>query len=620
VGVTALDADPRTAADDQIINAERIVLGAMMSGGPDVVADIAGRLTADDFTRPAHGRVFQVICDLWAGDQPTEPMPIVAEMQRRAAEDRAHPAYGVQMIYLVECVEAVPSLANAGWYAGQVAAAGYRRRTAEVLTSASGRLAAGADPAEVAAWTTTSLDSLGRPGKPARTPTGRRARVTWGTEIEPEPPRWAWNDDGSDLPPDKLASMQIPVPFGRLPVGAMAIAAGREGTGKSSFGIWLAAHITRGTLPGDYFGTPRRVFYVAVEDSWKHTLMPRMIAAGVNRSMIGRFDVVVDEDTELTLSLPADLQLLEEEMSRHRVALLVIDPLMSAIGSNIDTHKERDTRTALDPLAKLADRTGAVILGIAHFSKASGTDVSALITGSGAFKNVARSIFGFARDQEDGTRIFTQVKNSLGRDHHDLPSLAYEIDNVTVETRKGPAHVGRFRFAGMSEQSVHEALGGSRSAYSTRDAEAWLREYLDDAGGAAPSKEIKEAAKEEGITDKILRKARESLNVTIEQSGFPKTSTWRLGTASVVPSGAQSVPPSPPTRLGATAALGTTAGLAAPGRIVTESSDAARSILAPTTATRAAAAAAVPSTPRPPAPYSLARSASPASPPPTGTA
>jgi len=253
VGVTALDADPRTAADDQIINAERIVLGAMMSGGPDVVADIAGRLTADDFTRPAHGRVFQVICDLWAGDQPTEPMPIVAEMQRRAAEDRAHPAYGVQMIYLVECVEAVPSLANAGWYAGQVAAAGYRRRTAEVLTSASGRLAAGADPAEVAAWTTTSLDSLGRPGKPARTPTGRRARVTWGTEIEPEPPRWAWNDDGSDLPTPGLATARdgAGAPLGG-PVAPVVAATAPTSTRSS------AGSLEGGPAPSEALRRPRR--------------------------------------------------------------------------------------------------------------------------------------------------------------------------------------------------------------------------------------------------------------------------------------------------------------------------------------------------------------------------
>jgi RecA-family ATPase len=236
------------------------------------------------------------------------------------------------------------------------------------------------------------------------------------------------------------------------------VAAGREGTGKSSFGIWLAAQITRGLLPGSFYGSPRRVFYVAVEDSWKYTLVPRLLAAGADLDRIGRFGVVSEVGDELTLSLPSDNSRLEAEMTRHGVALVVIDPLMSVIGAKIDTHRERDVRTALDPLAKLADRTGSVVLGIAHFNKGGGTDAASLITGSGAFKNVPRSVFGFARDEadDDGGRVMSQVKNSLGRD--DLPSLSYLIESAEVETKKGVATTGRFVFTGESERSVAEVL------------------------------------------------------------------------------------------------------------------------------------------------------------------
>jgi hypothetical protein len=93
---------------------------------------------------------------------------------------------------------------------------------------------------------------------------GRRIRLTWADTITPEPVTWAWLDHGA----------------GRLPIGCLALAAGREGTGKSSFGIWLAARVTTGKLPGALFGTPRKVLYAAVEDSWKHTIVPRLIAAG----------------------------------------------------------------------------------------------------------------------------------------------------------------------------------------------------------------------------------------------------------------------------------------------------------------------------------------------------
>ncbi|GAA1028009.1 hypothetical protein GCM10009557_11470 [Virgisporangium ochraceum] len=245
----------------------------------------------------------------------------------------------------------------------------------------------------------------------------RSYRITWASEIEPEPVVWAWEDAG----------------HGRLPAGSLSTAAGREGTGKSSFGIWMAARITTGTLPGAFYGQPRPVLYVAIEDSWKHTLVPRLIAAGADLSRVGRFDVVVDEGEEVTLSLPVDNAILEAAIRDAGVVLVVIDPLMSVISDRVDTHRERDVRTALDPLAKLADRTACVILGIAHFSKGGGTDAASLITGSGAFKNVPRTIFGFAKDEADesGGRVMTQVKNSLGRE--ELPSLRYTIESAACQ-------------------------------------------------------------------------------------------------------------------------------------------------------------------------------------------
>jgi len=212
------------------------------------------------------------------------------------------------------------------------------------------------------------------------------------------------------------------------------VAAGREGTGKSSFGIWLAAQVTRGQLRGAWWGQPAGVIYVAIEDSWRHTLVPRMIAAGADLDLVYRAEVaVVDQLRTATLCLPADNQLLEAAVREHQVAL-VLDPLLSVIGAGIDTHRERDTRLALDPLARLADRSGAVVLGIAHFSKAASTDASTLITGSTAFRNVARAIFGFAGD-DDGAHVLSQTKNSLGRS--DLPSFAYTVESVTVATRPG---------------------------------------------------------------------------------------------------------------------------------------------------------------------------------------
>ncbi len=356
-------------------------------------------------------------------------------------------------------------------------------------------------------------DPTGEPATPSR-----RLKVTWADRIEPEPVDWAWQDDGQ----------------GRIPAGALCIAAGREGTGKSSFGIWLAARISRGTLPGIFYGRPRKVFYVAVEDSWAHTLVPRLIAAGADLSRIGRLDAVEDEGRESVLCLPTDLSLLEQAIIDDiddDVALVILDPLLSLFGKGLDSHREQDTRRALDPLAKIADRTGAVILGIAHLNKSAGGDAATRITGSGAFKNVPRAVFGFAKD-DDG-RVMTQVKNSLGLDG--LPSLAYNIETAVVPTVSGPAETGRFVFCGESDRTVDDMLRDANSGedHSERnDAAAWMTDYLTQQGGTAPSKEVIAAGKEAGYSLSTLKRARTKAGIHTASSGFPRTTTWSLSPVS----------------------------------------------------------------------------------------
>jgi hypothetical protein len=349
-------------------------------------------------------------------------------------------------------------------------------------------------------------------------PTGRRLVLTAASEIEPEPVVWAWEDVSDGLAPNS----------GRIPLGSLSVAAGREGTGKSSFGIWLAAQITQGILPGQLYGQPRPVIYAAVEDSWKHTLVPRLIAAGADLTKVFRVEVVEDEQVGFTLSLPTDNVLLERDIREMSAALLVLDPLMSTINANIDTHRERDVRVALDPLARLADRARCVVLGIAHFNKGAGTDPSSLITGSGAFKNVPRSVFGFAVDG-DGGRVMTQTKNSLGR--LDLPSLSYQIEGVDIPTRLGPAHVGRLKWLGHSDRSVTDILGergDTEEQEDRKDAAKWLRGYLVDNGGEAAAVDVFKAGDKDGFGKDALKRAKKRAGVVSEKDAMDAGWMWRI--------------------------------------------------------------------------------------------
>jgi predicted ATP-dependent serine protease len=243
----------------------------------------------------------------------------------------------------------------------------------------------------------------------------RRLQITWADTITPEPVRWGW----------------IHHDQGRIALGSLAVAAGREGCGKSQFGIWLAAQITNGTLPGLLFGKPRRVLIVATEDSWKHTIVPRLMAASANRSMVGRVDAISEGDEALTISLPKETSLLEVEINKHDVALVILDPMLSAITADLDSYRVRDMRSAIEPLVAVADRTGCLMLGIAHFNKGNGTDVATLLSGSHAFRDIPRAIFGFAKTKTE--RVLSQVKNSLGRD--DLPSFVRVLPHMSFSVR-----------------------------------------------------------------------------------------------------------------------------------------------------------------------------------------
>jgi AAA domain len=330
----------------------------------------------------------------------------------------------------------------------------------------------------------------------------RRLVLTPASAIQPEPVVWAWEDEGQ----------------GRIPAGSLGLFAGREGTGKSSFLIWLSARITTGTLPGSFSG-PRGVIYVAVEDSWKYTIVPRLIAAGADLDLVYRAEVKTIEDDSVSLSLPADNKLLADAITGHHVAMVALDPLMSAISDTLDTHVNRQVRQALDPLARIADQTGAVIAGIAHFNKSSSADASSLITASGAFKDVARFIFAFATDDEDGAQVITQTKNSLGLSS--LPSLAYHIIEAIVPTAKGDAKVGKFVLDGLSERSVRDILSvqpGGEERDALARAVDYLRKALAD--GPRPTKDVEEEAREvHRITKRTLDRARSDLKIRTAKRG-----------------------------------------------------------------------------------------------------
>ncbi len=343
-------------------------------------------------------------------------------------------------------------------------------------------------------------------------PGDRRIRLTPASSIRPRPVRWLW-----DL---------------RLALGTLCLLAGREGIGKSTLAYAIAAWITRGQLPGIYSGTPRAVIVAATEDSWEHTIVPRLMAAGADLDLIFRVDVTVVDGLDTTLILPSDLGQLEVSVAEVDAALILLDPLMSRLSASLDTHKDAEVRLALEPLTALADRSAAVVLGLIHVNKSGGADALNMLMGSRAFGAVARSVlFAMTSPDDESIKLLGQPKNNLGRS--DLPTITYRIDGVKVaDHEEGEIWTGRVEWIGEVDLSIADALVASgedtETRTATRDAADWLADYLKSVGGCAASGAVKDNGKAVGHSERTLQRARKQLHIATESSGFPRQTVWRL--------------------------------------------------------------------------------------------
>lgn len=352
----------------------------------------------------------------------------------------------------------------------------------------------------------------------------RRLVLTPASNIKIKRVRWLW-----DTTPEGAQ----PTSHGRIPAYMMTIGGGGPGLGKSQFAIWLTARITTGTLPGELWGKPRTAIYAATEDSWAHTIAPRLVAAGANLDLVFRIDVVDDDAIHARLTLPSDISLLGRTAEAYSVALFVADPLLSMIDQNINDYRAAEVRQALEPLVACAEKHMFTIFALAHFTKSGTADPLARIAGSGAFGQMIRAALAFIRtDGEDGPEfIVSQAKNNLGR--LDLPSFTYTIQGAEVEAVDGISHTSRFVLGPETTQSVTDVMRSENAPddrAATNEASAWLMDFLAETGGSERASEVKKRARKEGISDSTLYRARAKVGVRAKQAGFGKDrgSTWFL--------------------------------------------------------------------------------------------
>ncbi len=325
------------------------------------------------------------------------------------------------------------------------------------------------------------------------------------SEIEPTTINWIW--------PGIIASARI--------TGLV----GFPGTGKSQVAIDVAATVSTGRMwPGGVAnGSPGDVIILSAEDDTADTIVPRLMAAGADRSRVRVVKAVKGDDgVERPFDIAADLNRLENEYDLHQVRLLVVDPISAYLGAvkrrAIDQNEKAGARAVLNRLTAFAARHDLGVLTVSHLNKTGGAKAIARVIGSLEWVAVPRAVFMVTEEAQTGRRLFLPLKNNLALDR-----IGYAFD---VEGRVVADGIRTSTVVWSGEPvtiSADEALSAAAKK-ATSGAVDFLQQLLKD--GPVDQAEIVRLGEEAGYSGKALRIAREKLGVTPKKEGFGARGKW----------------------------------------------------------------------------------------------
>jgi putative DNA primase/helicase len=319
----------------------------------------------------------------------------------------------------------------------------------------------------------------------------------------------------------------------RVALGKVTVLAGDGGMGKSTILCDLAARTTTGDRwpDGVVNEGAGSVVILAAEDAVDDTIKPRLAAAGADMERVYSVSAVREGNGALrSFNLQADIKALEETINTlDDVRLVIIDPISSYLGK-VDSHKNADVRSVLEPLGQLAIRSGAAFICNNHFSKGGGGANSRII-GSVAFVNQARAAFIVTADADDPERrLFLPSKMNIAKIGE---GLAYRCGGVIAQTDGLEIPTSKvFWESGAVSTSADAALAAlamPKEASAVEDAAEFLRDTLGN--GPLTPKEIKEAADGCGISWAAVKRAKGPKDgglVRARKAGFGDGWIWEL--------------------------------------------------------------------------------------------
>lgn len=300
---------------------------------------------------------------------------------------------------------------------------------------------------------------------------------------------------------------------GRFPAGMLSILVGDPGRGKSYFTIDLACRIKAG-LPLPDTGEPSPIqghsLFMVCEDTG-NVLRKRQVDMGHDGIDFDVFEGFRRDGYESILNLETDIAALDHLLSKGKYRVVLIDPLMSALGS-LDSYNDGIMRSkVLGPLSKLAAKYDVSIILITHLNKKVGISSMYRVGGTIGFVAAARSVLEALTDYSGPDEctgcatIIRSIKNNLGR----------AADPIGIGVGDG----GTFHYYEIEEEKREKLSSGSgtltpRRAPKLSKAKALWESLLE--GGPKPIRGLTaNLHKKHRLSVPTLDRARRELGVVI---------------------------------------------------------------------------------------------------------
>lgn len=279
-----------------------------------------------------------------------------------------------------------------------------------------------------------------------------------------------------------------------IPFGKITIVQGDPGDGKTTFVLSLLSIISKGeNLPccdNKIIGTS---IYQNTEDDNEDTIKPRLEKHGADCSKICYID-------KKKGAISLDDGELEKAVIEANAKVLVLDPIQSFIGENIDMNRANVVRPRMNKLKELAERTGCAVILVGHLNKNAGGKVNYRGLGSIDFSAAARSVLVVGKSTNDPlVRIIAQQKNNLAPIGN---SLAFTLKDGRVEW------IGEYNIT-ATELLSYTCV--SRESPKHIAASSLLNDMLED--GEISYRAIMEKASENNISKRTIMEAKSALNI-----------------------------------------------------------------------------------------------------------